>query len=175
MKAEAAGPPLLLMIDDDRSFIEVASLLLTDHGYRVVTAQRGLGALPLLASGAIDLSIIDVHLPDIDGIDLVRRAHRLRRDIGLIIMTSSDDRPQVRQRCLEVGADRFMPKPLAPGELLLVLRQLLDKPRRGVHPSGDYRESGDSGRSRKARGAGAIDVPGTSDPHGGAAGRTRWS
>ncbi len=109
----------LVIVDDDRSFVEAASIFLEDHGYRTLCAFSSQDALPRMESGDVDLAIIDVHLRDGSGIQLARRIRSTKRIP--IILISSDDRPWVEAQCRAAGACAFLTKPLAPEELLDVI------------------------------------------------------
>lgn len=107
----------LVIIDDDRSFVEAISIYLQDYGLRTIPAFSGREGLAWLQGNHADLAIVDVHMPDISGTDLAERLRRMGKDIPLILI-SSDDCPEVRERCKRAGVRWFLPKPLAPAELL---------------------------------------------------------
>ncbi|MHC4671118.1 MAG: response regulator [Planctomycetota bacterium] len=107
----------LVIVDDDRSFVEAISIFLKDHGFQTIPTFNGCEGLTWLQSNRADLAIIDVHLPDISGIDVAERLRRAGKDIPLILI-SSDDCLEVQERCWGAGASLFLPKPLIPEELL---------------------------------------------------------
>ena len=116
----------LLVVDDDRSFVEAISIFLEDHGFSTASAFGGLAGLTLLQRGPVDLAVVDVNLPDISGIELAERLHRAGRDVPLILI-SSDDGSDVQERCRAVGARSFLAKPLVPEELLDTISETLGK------------------------------------------------
>jgi CheY-like chemotaxis protein len=107
----------VMIVDDDRAFVEAVALYLEDHGYRAIKACNGREGLEMLCTGDIDLVIVDVHMPDLDGFTLVREAGTRIKPIPAIVI-SADDSPQVKERSFVVGACSFLPKPVAPDELL---------------------------------------------------------
>jgi CheY-like chemotaxis protein len=114
----------LVIVDDDRSFIEAVSIFLEDQGYRTIPAFCGQEGLARLQANHIDLGIIDVHLPDISGIEVAKRLRTACRDVPLILI-SGDDCPKVQEQCRVAGARLFLPKPLVPEELLDTISQTL--------------------------------------------------
>lgn len=107
----------LLITDDDDAFVAAASILLADEGYEVVQAGNVRDCLSVLRQTPIDLAIIDVFLPDGNGLDVADEIHRTRPELPLI-MISSDHSEQTRSRCAEVQAEGFLPKPIEPQALL---------------------------------------------------------
>lgn len=124
---------ILVIIDDDRSFIQAVSRYLGRRGYRTICAHNGSDGLALLRNGGAALAIIDVHLPDLSGLEVMERLQTNGHDLPCILI-SSDDRPYIQDRCRAVGAVRFLPKPLAPEELLSTIAETLEKEERGDHP-----------------------------------------
>lgn len=116
----------LLIVDDDRSLVEAVSLFLEGHGYRTVPAFSGEEGLARARRNGVALAIIDLHLPDISGIDVARTLHQEGTDIAFILI-SGDDRPEIRRECLAAGARSFLSKPLVPDELLHAVSAILDK------------------------------------------------
>jgi DNA-binding response OmpR family regulator len=116
--------PTVVIIDDDRSFVAALSIFLERRGYHTVQAFTGQEGLARLRNNGIDLGIIDVHLPDISGIDVAQQMCRSGATPPLILI-SSDHRPEVRQACREAGAQLFLPKPIGPERLLSAIADAL--------------------------------------------------
>lgn len=114
------------IVDDDQSFAEATTIFLEDHEFRTVPIVSGLEGLVWLERNHADLAIIDVHLPDISGIVIAEILRGEGRDIPLIL-TSSDDRPEVKEECCLAGARLFLSKPLAPDMLLASISEILAK------------------------------------------------
>lgn len=116
--------PTVILVDDDRSFVAALSILLERRGYHTVSAFTGRDCLARLRENGIDLCLIDVHLPDISGIDVAQRMAR-GPAAPVLILTSSDHRPEVRRACEEAGARMFLPKPIPPAALLRAIADTL--------------------------------------------------
>jgi len=106
----------ILVVDDEPAILEVVRLNLAAEGYEIVTAADAAGALTAFAQGPCVLAILDVMLPDGDGIELARRL-REHSDIP-IIMLSARDTDTDKAVGLAVGADDYVTKPFSPLELV---------------------------------------------------------
>lgn len=124
----------LVIVDDDRSFVEAVSIFLEDHAFRAIPIFRGRAGLAWLQYNRADLAIIDVHLPDLSGIEVARRLRFMGIDIPFIL-TSSDDCAEVKEQCHKTGAQFFLPKPLVPEELLDTITQTLHESTQTLHES----------------------------------------
>jgi two-component system, OmpR family, phosphate regulon response regulator OmpR len=122
--------PHLLVVDDDARLRELLRRYLSDGGFRVTTAADGGEARTRLASFAFDLVVLDVMMPGESGLDLTRD---LRRDGGVpVLLLTAMAEPEDRVNGLEQGADDYLSKPFEPRELLLRIRNLLQR-----HPAAD--------------------------------------
>ncbi len=110
----------LVIVDDDRSFVEAASIFLEDYGYHTLGAFSSREAMQRMKAGGVDLAIIDVHLRDGSGIQLARRIRNGGSRVPVILI-SSDDQPCVQTQGRAAGACAFLTKPLVPEELLDVI------------------------------------------------------
>lgn len=109
--ASLLDPKRILAVDDSSTYLNELAELLRDEGYEVVAARSGTEALEMLAAQAFDCILLDVMMPELDGIETCRRikASPLFRDIPLIMLTSSDER-QAMIDGLSTGADDFIAK-----------------------------------------------------------------
>ena len=113
----------ILVIEDNPDLAELLILHLQDAGYAVQHADNGRKALQWLAQESVDLVILDLMLPDIDGLDLCRRL-RARADYLPILMLTAKSTEFDRVLGLEVGADDYVTKPFSIRELLARIKAL---------------------------------------------------
>jgi DNA-binding response OmpR family regulator len=113
----------ILLIDDDSRLAAMVSEYLAGAGYRVVTAASGAAGLERLAKEPYDALVLDLTLPDMDGLEVCRRL-RSRWDLPLLMLTARGDATD-RIVGLEIGADDYLPKPFEPRELLARLKAIL--------------------------------------------------
>src|SRR5919206_4755490 len=121
--------PQILLVEDDERIRQALGLALADEGCQVVEAQSGEEALELLASATVDLVLLDLMLPGVDGL-AVCRTLRSRGDLPIIIVTARSDTTDVISG-LEAGADDYVTKPLGAMELAARIRAMLG-PRRSA-------------------------------------------
>ena len=113
----------VLLVEDDARLASMVSDYLGEAGFRVGVAPTGADAMRLVEAEDFDLVILDLMLPDADGLDLCRSI-RAKSDIPLLMLTARGD-PLDRVVGLELGADDYLPKPFEPRELLARLRAIL--------------------------------------------------
>jgi DNA-binding response OmpR family regulator len=130
--------PRVLVVDDDVTVAEVVDRYLRNAGFEVDLATDGLAALRVAEATAPDLVVLDLMLPELDGIEVCRRL-RERGPVPVIMLTARGDEAD-RIIGLECGADDYVTKPFSPRELTLRVRSVL---RRASEPP-----PGDSGRLR---------------------------
>ncbi|MGQ9497528.1 MAG: response regulator transcription factor [Desulfotomaculales bacterium] len=115
--------PSILVVDDDPKITSLLRRSLTCAGYRVHEARNGTEALETAAASKPDLVILDIMLPDVDGLEVCRRL-RVETD-ALILMLTARDEVSDRIRGLDNGAGDYLVKPFALEELLARVRALL--------------------------------------------------
>jgi two-component system response regulator MprA len=118
----------LLVVDDDRALRDVLRRALTLAGYEVCLAESGAGALAEVASSVPDAFVLDVGLPDIDGLEVCRLLRREGNRVPVLMLTA---RAAVSDRIdgLDAGADDYLVKPFDVDELKARLRALLRRAR----------------------------------------------
>jgi two-component system, OmpR family, KDP operon response regulator KdpE len=114
---------LVLVIEDEPQMRRFMRASLTSHGYRLVEAERASEATALLASHNPDLVLLDLGLPDGDGIELTRRLRESSRTP--IIVVSARGREDDKVAALDAGADDYLTKPFGVNELLARMRVAL--------------------------------------------------
>jgi len=113
----------ILLVEDDARLAEMLSEYLGGAGFRVVHVGLGVAALERLAAEPCDAVVLDLMLPDMDGLDVCRQL-RTKSDAPVLMLTARGDATD-RIVGLELGADDYLPKPFAPRELLARLRAIL--------------------------------------------------
>ncbi|GAA3536326.1 DNA-binding response regulator [Aeromicrobium flavum] len=114
----------VLVVEDDDKIAPPLVRTLEREGYVVEWVSEGLAAVERIASGPLDLVLLDLGLPDIDGLDVCRRAREGGYQGGIIILTARDGELD-RVVGLDVGADDYLAKPFGLAELLARARALL--------------------------------------------------
>ena len=136
---------LIMVVDDDPDILTVLKGNLQLAGFRVTTFTAGLEALAAIKSGSPDLLILDLTLPDIDGIQLCRRLREQQLDFPVIMLTARDGLSD-KVLGLECGADDYVVKPFAFLELQARIKTCLR--RREVATGGENLDSISLGRLR---------------------------
>jgi len=113
----------ILIIDDDPDVRDIVERCLTDAGYQVWLLEDGSKVFDTISENDIDLAIVDLVLPDTDGLMLTRRIKE-HSNIGVIILSGRGDTTE-KIIGLEVGADDYLSKPFEPRELLARVRSVL--------------------------------------------------
>jgi two-component system phosphate regulon response regulator OmpR len=117
--------PHLLVVDDDNRIRMLLSRFLSEHGYRVTTAENAGNARAKAQAIAFDLLILDVMMPGENGFDLAASV-REESDVPILMLTAQSQ-PGDRIRGLEIGADDYLAKPFEPRELLLRIGNILKR------------------------------------------------
>jgi DNA-binding response OmpR family regulator len=129
------GATTVLVVDDHAGTRQLLGHCLRDEGYRVVEARDGVTATTVLAKQAIDLVLLDLNLPDVAGLDLLRR---LQQGGGMmVIVVSGRDDVRDRVAALRAGADDYIVKPFDTAEFLARVAAVLRRgaPAPGVRPA----------------------------------------
>jgi DNA-binding response OmpR family regulator len=113
----------LLVVDDDERLRSLLAEYLGERGFHVETAASGEAGLARALAGGIDVVLLDVMMPGIDGLEVVRRL-RTKSRVPVIMLTARGDEAD-RVVGLELGADDYVAKPFAPRELLARIRAVL--------------------------------------------------
>jgi two-component system, NtrC family, response regulator HydG len=115
----------ILLVDDDRDMRELVRELLIEDGYMVVTAANGFAALKVLKTFHVDLLLSDLQMPDMDGIDLIRRARNANPMlVGVLLTAALTDDPDAMMR--RAGASAFLVKPADLEHLGTIIGQALE-------------------------------------------------
>lgn len=117
----------VLVVDDEKTLRDFVFRNLEVRGYEVVTATNGLEALDVFTAQNIDLVILDLMMPQLDGIETTRRI-RAQSNIPIIILTALDEESD-KIKALNSGADDYLTKPFGVGELLARVKAVLRRSR----------------------------------------------
>lgn len=126
----------IVLIDDDRLWREAMVALLREEGFAIEAAEDGTHGLELLERSDPLLVILDVHLPRLGGMEVLRELRRRGQSVP-ILMVSSEDQAGLYAQALAEGASGFLRKPIAADLLLRAIRRLTHQPGRdGARPPG---------------------------------------
>ena len=115
----------ILVIDDDPAIHRVFSRILQKAGYNVETAETGKEALEKIKVNAYDVALIDVKLPDINGLELLPILKKAAPSMIKIVITGYS-LSEERMDALNLGADEFLKKPIKPEYLIKIIKEKLD-------------------------------------------------
>jgi DNA-binding response OmpR family regulator len=121
--SSATSTPVVLVVDDDPTVSEVVGTYLEHAGFRPIHASSGDGALTEFEISSPALVVLDLMLPDIDGLEVCRRL-RESSQVPIIMLTALGEEVD-RVMGLEVGADDYLTKPFSPRELVLRVQSVL--------------------------------------------------
>ena len=120
----------ILVIEDEKSISYLLGTVLTANGYDVIKAYTGTEACEMLDAYCPDLILLDLGLPDMDGVDIIRRVRS--RGTAPIVVVSARTRERDKIEALDLGADDYITKPFGGGELLARVRAALRHARNQV-------------------------------------------
>jgi len=127
----------ILLVEDNVVNAEVASVILTQAGYRVVVVDNGRKAVEAVQKGTYELILMDCQLPEMDGLEAARRIRALERSgthcrgdgqpVPIVALTATATR-QNRENCYAAGMTDYLSKPLNSSQLVQLIRQRLNRP-----------------------------------------------
>jgi CheY-like chemotaxis protein len=117
----------ILVVDDDQMVLRLADSMLKRFGYRVITATSGKEALHLFESIQVDLALIDLVMPEMDGVDVVERIHDLRPGLPVLFFSAYSDDDSLRP--MFARGVPFIAKPFTSLQLTQKIREVLDRPK----------------------------------------------
>jgi two-component system, sensor histidine kinase and response regulator len=124
----AAVPMHILLAEDNEFSAQLMEKLLARRRHRVRLATDGREALALAGEGVFDLLLLDLHMPELDGFEVVQAIRERERTVGghvPVIALTARSREEDRQRCLAAGMDDFLTKPIRPADLLAAIDRLV--------------------------------------------------
>jgi DNA-binding response OmpR family regulator len=127
----------VLVVDDEPKIVQIARDYLENAGFSVLAANSGEAALASVRNQTVDLIVLDLGLPDIDGLDVCRKVRR-NSNVPIVMLTARDEEVD-KLVGLELGADDYVTKPFSPKELVARVRavfrrvEAVEKPPEVIH------------------------------------------
>ena len=118
-------PPRILVVDDERSMRELLAIVLRREGYEVLLAENGKSAIATLEREQIDILISDIKMPDLSGVDVLRAAKRIDKDI-LGIMITAFASTETAVEAMRLGACDYLSKPFDIDLLKMKVREKIE-------------------------------------------------
>lgn len=106
----------ILIAEDDNDIVKLLKLYLESSGYKVFTVDNGLSAFELILKEQIDLAVVDIMMPKMDGYELIKKVREVKNIPILILSAKNQDTDKVLG--LNLGADDYMTKPFSPLEII---------------------------------------------------------
>lgn len=113
----------VLLVDDDNELTTLLQEYLSEEGYDVTTASDGRAAIAAAAEMSVDLIVLDIMMPRMNGIEALQRIRKQSQVPVLMLTARGDDVDRITG--LNLGADDYVPKPCSPGELVARIRAIL--------------------------------------------------
>jgi Response regulators consisting of a CheY-like receiver domain and a winged-helix DNA-binding domain len=132
----------LLVVDDEPSIVTLLSFNLKKAGYEIMTAGKGTEVLPIVKERHPDLIILDLMLPEMDGMDVCKQLRQEFIYIPIIMLTARDDELD-KVLGLELGADDYMTKPFSPREVVARVKAIFRRTEMGHQVQGEILTAGD--------------------------------
>lgn len=129
----------ILCVEDNPQNMRLVRKILIGAGYEVVEAVNGEQALAMIEQEPLDVVLMDVNLPDIDGLEVTRRIRQMPQFNNLpIVALTANAMHGDRERCMEAGCNGYVPKPITKVELFATITQML---RQSGRAQGSYEPS----------------------------------
>ena len=116
---------IVLVVDDDKTVLKILVRLLSGEGYITLEAESGAGAIEIAANFMPDLVILDLRLPDYNGIDVLSRLKKMNKGVQVIILTGYGSQDAARS-AMEIGAFDFLTKPFGLDDFIHVVHKALE-------------------------------------------------
>jgi DNA-binding response OmpR family regulator len=115
-----------LVVDDETQISDLLRDFLTQEGYQVLTAANGVEAISLGKENRLDLALLDLKMPGMDGIEVFQKLREVKKDIGVIILTGYGTLETAKQ-AMRLGADDYLTKPFDLGLVKNVIQEALER------------------------------------------------
>jgi DNA-binding NtrC family response regulator len=118
----------ILAVDDEEAFLDIIQTVLAQEGYKVETAKDGVEAINKLQQRTFDLVLLDIKLPHVDGVEVLKFIREHSYDTQVIMLTGVHD-IKITVACMQLGAYNYITKPYATDELLAVIERAMERKR----------------------------------------------
>jgi len=115
----------ILIADDESTIRETLTNVLSEAGYKVVTAEDGLQAIDVLAQTSIDVALVDIRMPGMDGLEVLAKSRQISPDTQIIIITAFGTVDSA-VKAVKLGASDYVAKPFVFDDILIKIERLLD-------------------------------------------------
>jgi len=126
-------PQRILVVDDEPHIREVICFALDKAGFTTTTARNGAEAMIALGRGTVDLMVLDIGMPEMDGLEVCRQV-RKSSDLPILFLSARDEEID-RVLGLEIGGDDYVTKPFSPRELVARAKAILKRSAGGIAPA----------------------------------------
>ncbi len=116
--------PCILVADDEPAIRRLLRTSLSTQGFRVIEATNGADTTAAIARGGVDVLLLDLGLPDADGLDLIRQIRAAGDSLPIVVLSARDDE-RGKVQALDLGADDYVTKPFSIAELVARLRNAI--------------------------------------------------
>ncbi len=116
----------ILVVDDDEYIRELVCTLLRNEGYGIMEAADGREALKRLGNDKVDLCVLDIMMPNMDGFEFCKTARKYYKDLPVLMLTAKSDLSQ-KLKGFDLGCDDYLTKPFEGAELIVRVRALLKR------------------------------------------------
>lgn len=117
----------ILVVDDENRYLRLLQINLSTEGYEVITSSNGFDAIEVITTSPIDLVLMDINMPKLDGITTCERIRQFSN--VPVIMLTGRNAEEDKVRCLNIGADDYITKPFSATEVLARVRAVLRRTR----------------------------------------------
>jgi len=116
----------ILFVDDSASIRTLVKMILEDNGYNVLMSEDGRDAMKFFDGQTIDLVITDLHMPRLNGIELIKEVRRIKdyRFVPILFLTT-ETKPELKQEAKAAGATGWITKPFDKNKLLQVIKKII--------------------------------------------------
>lgn len=126
MTATEVSSGTIIIAEDNAPILNLNRRILEGFGYDVLTAINGLEAWYILQGQTVDLAIVDIDMPTMNGFELIERIRNseVHHDLPILVLTT-DITPDSRQICVDLGVDLYVVKPISTDDLIATVQELL--------------------------------------------------